>query len=185
MAAPDKAETFVFLLARHERQVASYVLTLVPSAADADDILQEAKLTMWRCFGEFTPGTNFAAWARKVAFNQILSWRRRKQRDPLQFSEEFLNAVADEAERGSERLEERGRRLEDCIGRLQPEHRRILSLRYQEGLGIDDLAGRVNRTVAAVYRALSRIRAHLHDCVGAAAGAGSSHGIEGLEPGLN
>lgn len=171
MSPPEvNAEAFVMLLARHERQVTAYVRTLVPAAADADDILQEAKVVMWRSFGDFTPGTNFLAWARKVAFHQILSWRRRKQRDPLLLSEELLHSVADELDRQAESLQERERRLADCVARLLPAHRQLLALRYDEGLDIDTVAARATRTVAAVYRALSRIRAHLHACVGGAQG---------------
>jgi RNA polymerase sigma-70 factor, ECF subfamily len=163
--ATDTAETFVMLLARHERQITSYVMVLVPHGPDADDIIQEAKVVMWRHFGEFTPGTNFGAWARKVAFHQVLSHRKRRKRDPMQMSDEFLAAVAQETERAAERLDERAQQLTECVQTLLPEHRHILQLRYDEGLTIDALSGRVNRTVAAVYRVLSRIRAHLHACV--------------------
>jgi RNA polymerase sigma-70 factor, ECF subfamily len=175
----DKAELFVMLLARHERQIAAYVMTLVPQAADADDVLQEAKVVMWRHFDEFTPGTSFTAWARKVAFHQVLTHRKRRKRDRLEFSDQFLTAVAEESERSADRLDERQRRLADCLDKLLPEHKQILELRYGEGLAIEPLSLRVHRTVAAVYRVLSRIRAHLHACVGANQGeAFSSHGID-------
>jgi RNA polymerase sigma-70 factor (ECF subfamily) len=165
MTPPDRAEAFVFLLARHERQIAGYVMTLVPQLADAEDILQQAKVVMWRQFHQFEAGTNFGAWARKIAFHQILSYRRSRRRDPVQLSDAFLTAVAEETERAGDALEERQRRLATCLETLRPEHRRVLDLRYQERLGIEALAARVDRTVAAVYRLLSRIRAHLHACV--------------------
>jgi RNA polymerase sigma-70 factor (ECF subfamily) len=165
MTAPDRAETFVFLLARHERALAGYVHALVPHAADADDILQQAKVVMWRQFDHFTPGTNFLAWARKIAFHQVLSHRRRRRRDPLEFSDAFVAAVAAECEAAADVLADRDRRLALCLEALLPEHRQILELRYGEGLAVDALAVRVNRTVAAVYRVLSRIRAHLQACV--------------------
>lgn len=176
--SPDLAETFVFLLARHERQIATYVMTLVPSSADADDVLQESKVVMWRHFAQFSPGTNFLAWARKIAFHQVLSYRKRRRRDPIQLSDELLAAVADECERAAESLDERQRRLAACVDRLLPEHREILALRYDGGLSIEALSARVNRTVAAVYRVLSRIRAHLHECVGWAQPPETLHAIE-------
>lgn len=168
----------MFLLARHERQISGYVHTLVPHAADADDILQQAKVVMWRHFAQFTAGTNFLAWARKIAFHQILSHRRKRRRDPLEFSDAFLAAVAEETERATEELAERDGRLASCLEKLLPEHRQILELRYQEGVGIEALATRVNRTVAAVYRVLSRIRAHLQNCVATDTAAGGSHVVD-------
>lgn len=165
MSPPDRAEEFVFLLARHERALGAYVMTMVPHPQDADDILQEAKVVMWRHFSSYQSGTNFGAWARKIAFHQVLAHRKRKQRDRLDFSEEFLRSVADESERNSAVLEQRDRVLHDCVEKLPPDHREVLHLRYHEGLALEEMERRLGRTVCATYRLLSRIRQVLHDCV--------------------
>lgn len=165
MHPPDRAEEFVFLLARHERLLGAYVMTMVPHPQDADDILQEAKVVMWRHFAKFELGTNFGAWARKIAFHQVLAFRKRKHRDRLEFSEDFLRAVADEAESSADRLEQRERLLHECVAKLPAEHRDALHLRYQEGLSLEAMASRLERTVGALYRLLSRVRHILHECV--------------------
>jgi RNA polymerase sigma-70 factor (ECF subfamily) len=165
MSSPDRAEEFVFLLARHERPLAGYVLTMVPHPQDADDILQEAKVVMWRHFASFELGTNFGAWARKIAFHQVLAYRKRKHRDRLDFSEDFLRTVSEEVERSADRLEQRERVLQECVGKLPPDHREALQLRYQEGLSLEEMATRLQKTVGALYRLLSRVRHVLHECV--------------------
>ena len=165
MPPPDRAEEFVFLLARHERQLGAYVMTMVPAPHDADDILQEAKVVMWRHFGNFELGTNFGAWARRIAFNQVLAHRKRRQRDRLDFSENFLRTVAEEAETQADHLEMRERLLQECVAKLPAEHREALHLRYHENLDLDEMAERLDRTVGALYRLLSRIRSVLHECV--------------------
>lgn len=165
MSPPDRAEEFVFLLARHERLLGAYVMTMVPHPQDADDILQEAKVVMWRNFSKFESGTNFGAWARKVAFHQVLAYRKRKHRDRLDFSEDFLRTVSEEVEQSADQLEQRERVLHDCVAKLPAEHRDALQLRYQEGLSLEDMAARLERTVGALYRLLSRVRHVLHECV--------------------
>ena len=165
MSPPDPAEEFVFLLARHERLLGAYVMTMVPHPADADDILQEAKVVMWRHFGKFELGTNFGAWARKIAFHQVLAHRKRKQRDRLDFSDDFLRVVSDEIEARAEHLERREQLLHECIAKLPPEHRTALQLRYHENLSLDAMAARLHRTAGALYRLLSRVRHALHECV--------------------
>jgi RNA polymerase sigma-70 factor (ECF subfamily) len=165
MPPQDRAEEFVFLLARHERLLGAYVMTMVPHPQDADDILQEAKVVMWRNFASFESGTNFGAWARKVAFHQVLAYRKRKHRDRLDFSEDFLRTVSEEIEQSADRLELRERLLHDCVAKLPPDHREALQLRYQEGLSLEEMAGRLERTVGALYRLLSRVRQVLHECV--------------------
>lgn len=159
------AENFVALLARHERLLGAYVMTMVPQPADADDILQESKVVMWRAFDQFEPGTNFAAWARKICFHQVLAYRKRRHRDRLDFSEVFLHAVADEMEHASDHLAERERALQGCLAKLIPDHRQVLELRYLQGLELEAMANRLNRTTTALYRLLSRIRQSLHGCI--------------------
>lgn len=165
MIQPDPTEEFVFLLARHERLLRGYVAALIPHAQDADDVLQETKLRLWRAFGQFERGTNFAAWARKVAFHQVLAYRKRRKRDRLEFSEEFLQSVADEYEDGEAGLLKREAVLQGCIDKLPEDQRVVLHLRYAEGLSLEAMAERVRRTVAALYRQLSRTRQLLHGCV--------------------
>ena len=95
--AEDHGEAFLRCLAGHERWLAAYVYSLVASAADADDILQECKITLWKRFGTFTPGTNFRAWARTIALHQILNYRRSEQRRPYSaLDREFIEAIASE-----------------------------------------------------------------------------------------
>ena len=66
MHKDDQTEAFIRLLAEHERRLAVYVTSLVGRPQDAQDILQEGKLVMWRHFERFEQGTNFGAWARKI-----------------------------------------------------------------------------------------------------------------------
>jgi hypothetical protein len=49
-------EEFVSLYVRHEAALFSFVLTMVRHTADAEDVVQRASMTMWRCFNKFTPG---------------------------------------------------------------------------------------------------------------------------------
>ncbi|TLD70773.1 sigma-70 family RNA polymerase sigma factor [Phragmitibacter flavus] len=165
MSAPDPTEEFVFLLGRHERLLRGYLRALIPHAQDADDVLQETKLRLWRAFDQFERGTNFAAWSRKVAFHQVLAFRKRKKRDRLEFSEQFLNVVADEYENHEPVLMRRDQLLQECLAKLPGDHRQVLHLRYAEQCSLDDMASKLQRTVAAIYRQLSRVRQALHQCV--------------------
>ncbi len=158
-------EEFVFLLARHERLLGAYVMTMVPNGADADDILQETKVLMWKHFSQFERGTNFGAWARKIAFHQVLAFRKRRHRDRLEFGDAFLEAVAAEFEGSAEYLERREKALGGCMAKLPAEHREVVTMRYHEGLELEAMALRLKRTVGALYRQLSRVRQMLLECV--------------------
>jgi RNA polymerase sigma-70 factor (ECF subfamily) len=46
----DNHEEFVALFVRHEAAIHSFILTLLPRLDDAEDVMQQASLTMWRKF---------------------------------------------------------------------------------------------------------------------------------------
>ncbi|WP_145282237.1 sigma factor [Pirellulimonas nuda] len=71
----DRSAAFVTLLAASERQLAGFVLALLPNFADADEVLQETKLRLWEQFDGYDPSQSFDAWARSVAYFQILTKR--------------------------------------------------------------------------------------------------------------
>src|SRR5215211_7445285 len=101
----QRMDEFVRLLGQNQRRIFLYVLGLVPRWPDAEEIVQETNLVLWREFHQFQSGTNFAAWACRVAFHQVLAWRKRRQRDRLELSDAFLEAVAKEALDREEELE--------------------------------------------------------------------------------
>lgn len=162
---PDSSTEFVTLLARHDRALTLYVYSLVPQTADADDILQQTKLILWKHFADFQIGTNFMAWARKTAFYQILAYRRKSKRDPLPLSDDMLDLVSEKVASLTDHDQTRQEALESCLHQLTADHRRLVLLRYQEDLEVDEIAQKISSTPGAVYRALSRLRLTLVDCV--------------------
>jgi RNA polymerase sigma-70 factor (ECF subfamily) len=162
----DQGEAFLRLMAEHERWLASYVYSLLPGAAEADDILQECKVVMWKQFARFAAGTNFRAWARTIALHQVLNHRRAEQRRPYAvLDREFIEAVAAEIDRRSDELDLQSEVLKQCLKKLPEAHRAIVVWRYYEDCGVEEIAAKTDRSVEAVYRLLSRIRRVLSECI--------------------
>lgn len=162
----DKDEVYLRLLAEHERALATYVYSLVNSAADAADILQECKLSMWRMFDRFEPGTDFRAWGRKIAIHQILNFRRASKRRPdSPLDQAFIEAVAAEIDRRADQLDRKADLLRHCLRKLPEAHRAVVVWRYYDECEVEEIAAKSARTADAVYRLLSRIRKILNDCI--------------------
>jgi RNA polymerase sigma-70 factor (ECF subfamily) len=159
------AAHFVRLLTLNERRVYAFILSLVPNWADADEILQETNVRLWNEFDRYVPGSDFGAWACAVAKFQVLTHRKRKSRERVRFTDAFLDVVAREFEADDEAAA-RHHALAHCVAQLTPEHRDLLRAYYAPGALGAEVAARLNRSVEALYKALSRIRRLLHDCVG-------------------
>jgi RNA polymerase sigma-70 factor (ECF subfamily) len=130
-APPDRTQEFLELLTRHDRALTLYVYSLVTCRADADDILQQTKMTLWRCFEQFETGTHFLAWARKAALNQVLTYRRQKKREHLPLSDEVLDLLHQEVERFNDQADQRREALRSCLRKLPTAHRHKRSLPFQ------------------------------------------------------
>ncbi len=160
----ESGEDFLRLLNQHEKKITLYVMNLVRDRGDAEDILQESKLVMWRHFHKFELGSNFLAWGRKIAFHQILTYRR-KHKKRAELSEAFLESVALEISKNEGSYDRRSDALKSCVTKLSRPHRQILLMRYTRDMEVEEIGREVGRSEGAVYRLLSRIRMMLQDCV--------------------
>ena len=161
----DRREQFVALFVRHEAAIHSFVLTLLPDLDDAEEVVQQAALTLWRKFDQFTPGSNFRNWAFQVAKLTAMNHLRINRRNRLRFPDELLEVLAERAAERNEQLELQRRALASCLEQLPETDRELLAGCYAEGTTINGWAERVGRSANAVYKHLNRLRAALLKCV--------------------
>lgn len=156
---------FVQEFTRNQRRLYLYILAQVGRPTDAEEILQETNLVVWRKSAQFEPGTSFFAWTSRVALFEVLKHRERRARDKLRFSPEFVESVAEEALEASENWEERRKALSICMGKLRPQDRELIRRRYSPGENGISVAEDLGRPINAVYQSLGRIRRALMECV--------------------
>jgi RNA polymerase sigma-70 factor, ECF subfamily len=164
-ATPQRSDQIVQLLTNVQQQLVRYVRTLVPNRADADEVLQETNLFIWRHADEFELGTNFAAWASKVAYYEVLSFRKRQARSRLRFSDALVEQLALSAARNLVEDNLSTEAFDSCIAKLNEQDRELMRLRYEPGARVEDVARQVGRSTKAVYNALGRIRGWLLECI--------------------
>jgi RNA polymerase sigma-70 factor (ECF subfamily) len=159
-----QAEQFVQQLIACQRRLYGFILALLADPDQADDVLQETNLVLWRKAEEFTAGTDFGAWACRVAHFQVLAHRRSRQRDRHVFDDALLRDLAGAAvERGSD-LDSRLRALRRCLARLAPPQRDLLQRRYA-GEPVKTIAAHGGRSAGSISQTLYRLRDALLRCV--------------------
>lgn len=156
---------FLSLFLKHEGDLRAFIGSLVRDRDAREDVLQEVALTVWEKLDGYDRDRSFGAWARGIAANKIMKRRDKLARSPVLFSPETVQAVLDACERAETRPSPRSDELEFCIDRLPKNSRRLLALRYDESLEVKQIAERLQRSVAAVHKALLRIRQQLRECV--------------------
>ncbi|MEM9280451.1 MAG: sigma-70 family RNA polymerase sigma factor [Verrucomicrobiota bacterium] len=169
MSSPEKSqEDFVRLFSRYEGNVRAFVASLLPHWEGVDEVMQEASLVMWRKFDQFDPerpGSNFIDWAFMIARYEVLNYRRKKATDRLVFSDDVYELLATEAEEIAEGQPARRRALQGCLLKLEAAQQELIRVSYADGISIKEAASVVGRTPTGLYKALARIRHHLHRCI--------------------
>ncbi len=161
---PPDAE-FVQLFTKHQRRLFLLILAQIHDPVDAEEVLQNVNVIIWKKCGQFQPGTNFLAWAATIANYEVLKYRSRRSRDRLVFSDEFLTTVSAEAVEHSEELERRRAALKECIQKLRLQDRELIEQRYAPGETGKNLAEQIGRPSNSVYQSLGRIRRTLMECI--------------------
>lgn len=157
---------FIRLISAQQTAIYSYILSLHPNRVDAEDILQETNVVLWQKISEFELGTNFRAWAFKVAYFQVLAHRQRVQRRPvLELDEPLLECLAADAVQVFEDLEGRRRALKICVNKLARSDAEILQSHYEREQPLAEIAKAIGRSPGAIKQVLLRIRRALRLCI--------------------
>jgi RNA polymerase sigma-70 factor (ECF subfamily) len=59
----DRAESLIRLLTQHQEGLYRYVFALVPHEDDAEDVLQNTNVALYRKSDQYDPGKPFLPWA--------------------------------------------------------------------------------------------------------------------------
>jgi RNA polymerase sigma-70 factor (ECF subfamily) len=139
------------------RKVRAVILRHGVAPQDADDIVQEAfaRLESYTRRQELRSQEAFLV---TTAVNFSRDQARRRARTPAQAGEFDLEAIVDAAPQPEEQLliEERMRRANTGLARLDPVTRRCLLAQRLDGLTFPKIAERENMSVAAVEKRVAR-----------------------------
>ncbi|QQL45856.1 sigma-70 family RNA polymerase sigma factor [Sulfuriroseicoccus oceanibius] len=157
---------FVRLLTRHQAGIRAFIVSQMPGLPGVADVLQDVNVILWEKKDSFELGTNFSAWAFKIARFQVLNHRRKLQRQGhVTLSDEMLDQLAQGMEETLDSTEMRLEALEFCLNKLQLHHRELVEERYLSASSLVEYARRINRPVGSLRTTLKRLRVSLRKCV--------------------
>jgi RNA polymerase sigma-70 factor, ECF subfamily len=139
IATGDKVAMQV-LFARHHVRVYRFVLRLVRDQTQAEDLISEVFLDVWRQAGKFEARSAVSTWLLAIARYKALSALRRRPDEEL--DEEAAAAIEDPGDNPETALEkkDKGEILRKCLTALSPEHREIIDLVYYHEKSVEEVA---------------------------------------------
>lgn len=166
MSQSDREIRFMKLFEEHYRQLFGYVYMLVRNYTDAEDVVQQTSIILWKKFDTYRPDSSFFTWACGAARFEALKYLRRQRRYRAHFSKAFqLRLAATMAGVRPDVVSDRALALEDCVKKL-PESQQELIWQCFGGLkSVAEIAQETGRTTHSIYSSLRNIRNKLFECV--------------------
>jgi RNA polymerase sigma-70 factor (ECF subfamily) len=158
-------EPFVRELLASQGAIYAYAMSLLGKPQQAEEVLQETNVVLCRQAEEFPNVTDFTAWACRIAYFQVLTYRKRRQRDRHCFNDNLLGLLAEEASSHAEEFARRQRALAECLEKLPDKQRDMVMQRYSAFGSVQAVAQQHGRTPGAIRQTLFRVRTALLKCI--------------------
>ncbi|HKV24827.1 MAG TPA: RNA polymerase sigma factor [Candidatus Acidoferrum sp.] len=157
------------LIEEYQFRLFRYLVHLTASRERAEDFFQETWIRVLERGHQFDGRFKFEAWLFRIARNLVIDWQRSKKMQSLDAllepEEGAPRQFAEEKEPSPLRMvlsAEEKTGVQDSLGRIPAVYREVLVLRFQEELGLEEIAGVLAAPLSTVksrlYRGLEAMR---------------------------
>ena len=151
----DRA-AFSILLNRHLTSIHAFIFRMTRNEADADDLVQETFLRVWKNAHTWRPGeVKFTTWSHRIARNACIdAFRKRRETADVD-----LDTLSDpNAETDMQAQTQLASALNDALQSLPERQRTAIVLCHHQGFSNKEAAETLDVTVDALESLLARAR---------------------------
>ena len=153
-------DAFRELVRRHAGLMRAYVVRIVGSLTEADDVVQNAFLIAWRQLGTLKDPAAVKAWLMKVASREAYAYLKKRPADLALIGFDVPHAEESEPEKVAVRNAQLAA-LSAALDTLPEDQRRCWLLREVAELSYTEIAQELDTSVSTVRGLLSRARSSI------------------------
>lgn len=161
----ENDDEFIRLFSKSQCTLYAFVLGMTHSTTDADDVLQEVNLALWKKRRTYDWQFDFLRWAIGFAWIEVKNHRRKCAKSRLLFSDDVLNSLATDWPKDVSFHEQRLAALASCLKKLGKVEHHFLAEFYRKDVTVHELAKLNDTPSSTIYKILSRARNSLRRCV--------------------
>ncbi len=164
---PDRADkAFAMLLEKYQERLYWQIRKIVIGHDDADDVLQNTMLKVWRAMGDFRAESGLFTWLYRIATNEALSFLKQKKKRSFAPWVDVEQKLSDSLESDEWfNGDEIQLKLQQAILKLPEKQRIVFNMKYFEEMKYEKMSGILGTSVGALkasyHHAVKKIEAML------------------------
>jgi len=142
---------FSLLIRKYQKQVYWHIRRMVINHDDADDLVQETFVKVWRNLKKFREESTLYTWIYKIATNETLSFLQKEKLKLMFRSKNLESHLADElTDDNYFKGDEIQLKLQKAILSLPEKQRLVFNLKYYEEMKYEDMSQVLGTSVGAL-----------------------------------
>jgi RNA polymerase sigma-70 factor (ECF subfamily) len=160
-----KETAFSLLVNTYQQRLYWHIRKIVVSHDDADDLLQNVFIKVWKNIDSFREDSSLFTWLFRIATNESLSFLQQKKRRNIfsidGVSEYLVETYETDAHFEGEELQ---KRLQLAVLKLPEKQRLVFNMKYYDEMKYEEIAEILKTSVGALkasyHHAVKKIEAH-------------------------
>ncbi len=157
-----KAGVFNDLVSEYQKPLYYHIRRMVGNHADADDVLQNTFLKIWKYADSFKGDSAIYTWMYRIASNEALSFIKRNAKFRASDLKDHEHPVSQHRDVDSQEIEQK---LQKALLLLPTKQRQVFDLKYFSELKYDEIAEITGTSVGALkasyFHAVKKIEGFL------------------------
>ncbi len=146
-----KEAAFTQLVRKYQERLYWHIRRMVVEHEDANDILQNVFIKVWKNLGEFREESNLYTWLYRIGTNEALTWiDQQKRRSSVSISgneDMFAERLTSQKDFDPSKIEWK---LQQAIQTLPEKQKLVFNLRYYDEMPYEEMAGVLGTSVGAL-----------------------------------
>lgn len=158
---------FDTLFKRYNRNLYHFALSLLKSAEDSEDVVQEVFVRIWENRDKIKKGHSFKSFLFTIAYNIIVDHLRKRMSD-VKFREQLEKNIQSDLTREGDTLDykELDNRFRSLVNKLPPQRKRIFEMHRDQGMTYKEIGRKLNISHNTVRNQFSEALKFLREQMG-------------------
>ncbi|MBK8442609.1 MAG: RNA polymerase sigma factor [Sphingobacteriales bacterium] len=163
-----QSDCFEELYNRYADKIYRKTHSMTQNEEDAKDLSHNIFIKIFTSLSAFKQQASFATWIYRITYNESINFLKKKSRQLVSVleEEEITDDIEDKSNLDIEKqilYDIKISKLREYLQQITPEERAVLLMKYQDDLGVKDIADTINVSQSAVKMRLLRARNRIYE----------------------